>query len=344
MSSNNRAPLFLCVAPSGLEPALSQFRSAMGGRPFDLFDKGSGGQPDFSGRRAVVDLGGWGTRQETTEAVAAGVELWHVLGYGLDHVDLEYLLRNGVTVAHTPGSCSAISLAEHAMMLMLNCARQMKEQAANLRVGEFWHPWTSELAGKRLLLLGVGASGKELATRAAAFQMEVVGVDVAIDDDGAYQKIGISSVSPPDALSDLLPTADFVSLHLPLTAETRHIIDGEALSRLKPSAIVINVARGALIDQQALLEALNAGQLAAAGLDVFEDEVPGHSPEIADHPHVIATPHTAGVVFETAQRRSELVVDNLMRLQRGEPILHTVSLKDDFLVAAPPGAGGPAHN
>ena len=245
MSSNNRAPLFLCVAPSGLEPALSQFRSAMGGRPFDLFDKGSGGQPDFSGRRAVVDLGGWGTRQETTEAVAAGVELWHVLGYGLDHVDLEYLLRNGVTVAHTPGSCSAISLAEHAMMLMLNCARQMKEQAANLRVGEFWHPWTSELAGKRLLLLGVGASGKELATRAAAFQMEVVGVDVAIDDDGAYQKIGISSVSPPDALSDLLPTADFVSLHLPLTAETRHIIDGEALSRLKPSAIVINVARGA---------------------------------------------------------------------------------------------------
>lgn len=343
MSSNNRAPLFLCVAPSGLEPALSQFRSAMDGRPFDLFDKANGGKPDFSGRRAVVDLGGWGTRQETTEAVAAGVELWHVLGYGLDHVDLEYLLRNGVTVAHTPGSCSAISLAEHAMMLMLNCARQMKEQAANLRAGEFWHPWTSELAGKRLLLLGVGASGKELATRAAAFQMEVVGVDVAIDDDSAYRKIGISSVSPPDALSDLLPTADFVSLHLPLTVETRHIIDSEALSRLKPSAIVINVARGALIDQQALLEALNAGQLAAAGLDVFEDEVPGHGPEIADHPHVIATPHTAGVVFETAQRRSELVVDNLMRLQRGEPILHTVSQKDDFLATAPPGAGGPAH-
>ena len=339
MSDDNRAPLFLCVAPSGLEPALSQFRDAMDGSPFDLFDKANGGRPDFSDRRAVVDLGGWGARQETSEAVAAGVELWHVLGYGLDHVDLEYLLRNGVTVAHTPGSCSAISLAEAAMMLMLNCARHMNEQAANLRAGEFWHPWTSELSGKRLLLLGVGASGRELAARAAAFQMEVVGVDVAIENDSAYKQIGISSVSPPDALADLLPAADVVSLHLPLTAETHHIIDREALARLKPTAMVINVARGALIDQKALLEALNEGQLAAAGLDVFEDEVPGHYPEIADHPRVIATPHTAGVVFETARRRSELVVDNLMRLQRGEPILHTVSLKDDFLVSAPPGAG-----
>jgi phosphoglycerate dehydrogenase-like enzyme len=330
----HRAPLFLCVAPSGLEPALSQFRLAMDGKPFDLFDKADGGIPDFSGRRAVVDLGGWGTRQETTEAVAAGVELWHVLGYGLDHVDLDYLLRNGVTVAHTPGSCSAISLAEHAMMLMLNCTRQMNQQRANLRVGEFWHPWTTDLSGKRLLLLGVGASGKELAARAAAFQMEVVGVDVAIENESAYKQLGISSVSPPAALADLLPTADVISLHLPLTAETQHIIDGEALARVKPTAILVNVARGALIDQQALLQALNEGQLAAAGLDVFEDEVPGHCPEIANHPSVTATPHTAGVTYGTARRRSELVVDNLVRLERGEPILHTVSLKDDFLPAA----------
>jgi phosphoglycerate dehydrogenase-like enzyme len=79
---------------------------------------------------------------------------------------------------------------------------------------------------------------------------------------------------------------------------------------------------------------LNEGQLSAAGLDVFEDEVPGHRPEIADHPSVIATPHTAGVTYGTARRRSDLVVDNLERLERGEPILHTVSLKDDFLPAA----------
>ena len=334
MSDNNRAPLFLCVAPSGLEPALSQFRLAMGGKAFDLFDKSDGGKPDFSGRRAVVDLGGWGTREETTAAVAAGVKLWHVLGYGLDHVDLDYLLRNGVTVAHTPGSCSAISLAEHAMMLMLNCTRQMNEQQANLRVGEFWHPWTTDLAGKRLLLLGVGASGKELAARAAAFQMEVVGVDVAIETSRTYKQLGISSVSPPTALPDLLPRADVISLHLPLTADTHHIIDREALARVKPTAILINVARGALIDQQALLEALNEGRPAACGLDVFEDEVPGHRPEIADHPCVIATPHTAGVTYQTAQRRSQLVVDNLVRLERGEPILHTVSLRDDFLPAA----------
>ena len=130
MSESNGVPLFLCVAPSGLEPALSQFRLVMGERPFDVFDGAAGGDPEFWGRRAVVDLGGWGGRQQTAKAVAAGVELWHVLGYGLDHLDLEYLLGNGVTVAHPP---AVPSPRTHAMMLMLNCARRMGEQRANLR-------------------------------------------------------------------------------------------------------------------------------------------------------------------------------------------------------------------
>ena len=338
MSDSKRAPLFLCVAPSGPEPALSQFRAAMGERPFDVFDEAGGGAPEFSGRRAVIDLGGWGRREQTSSAVAAGVELWHVLGYGLDHLDLAYLLRNGVTVAHTPGSCSAISLAEHAMMLMLNCARHMREQAANLEAGAFWRPWTNELAGRRLLVLGVGASGRELAARAAAFRMDVVGVDIAVENPGNYRSSGISSVSSPDRLPRLLPTADIVSLHLPLTAETHHILDRDALGRLKPGAIVINVARGALIDEDALRFALDNGPVGAAGLDVFEHEVPGHCPDIARHPQVIATPHTAGVVYETARRRAELIADNLTRLERGEPIAHTISPDDDYLVSP-----GPAH-
>src|SRR5579862_5451255 len=129
MSDLNRPPLFLNVAPSGLEPTFSEFRAAMGDRSFDLFDKSSeDGEPDFAGRKAVVDLGGWGQRDQTSKAVAAGVSLWHVLGYGLDHLDLAYLQENGVTVAHTPGSCSAVSLGEHAMFLILACARKLNEQ------------------------------------------------------------------------------------------------------------------------------------------------------------------------------------------------------------------------
>jgi D-3-phosphoglycerate dehydrogenase / 2-oxoglutarate reductase len=335
-SENNRSPLFLCVAPSGLEPALSEFRGVMGDRPFDVFNEPDGGEPEFSGRRSVVDLGGWGRREQTAAAVAAGIELWHVLGYGLDHLDLQYLLSNGVTVAHTPGTSSATALAEHAMMLMLNCARQMREQIANLETGEFWHPWTNELGGKRLLLLGVGASGRELAPRAASFQMDVVGIDAVVGDQEGYRRIGISFVKSPDALYELLPTADVVSLHLPLTRETHHILDARALSLLKRGAIIVNVARGALIDEQALLASLNNGSVRAAGLDVFEHEVPGYCPDVARHPHVIATPHTAGVTYETGRRRAHVIVDNLGRLERGEPIAYTVTARDDFVVTEAP--------
>jgi phosphoglycerate dehydrogenase-like enzyme len=336
MSTAQRAPLFLCVAPSGLEPTLSEFRAAMGERPFDVFDIASdSGSPDFSGRRAVVDLGGWGRREDTSRAHEAGVELWHVLGYGLDHLDLQYLLKQGITVAHTPGPASAVSLAEHAVLLMLACARKFNEQQANLRSGDFWHPWTHEIAGKRLLLLGVGASGRELARRASAFGMEVAGIDVVAPSEAEQRATGIIEVRPPDALHEMLGWADVVSLHLPLTNDTHHVLDAQAFGAMKQGAIVVNVARGALIDEQALRDALDSGRVGAAGLDVFEHEQPGHCPDIAGHPHVVATPHTAGVAYETVQRRARIVVDNLDRLVSGEPILFQVSRNDDFVLGAP---------
>jgi phosphoglycerate dehydrogenase-like enzyme len=339
MNQTSRPPLFMCVAPSGLQPAYGVFEKAMGGDPFDLFDRAADpGEPDFVGRRAVVDLGGWGTREETSRAVDAGVELWHVLGYGLDHLDLQYLLEHDVTVAHTPGSCSAIALAEHAMMLMLGSARQLRTQQANLEAGRMYHPWSLELAGKRLLLLGVGASGRELARRAAALQMEVHGIDVALAGDEDYRALGITSVRPPDALPEMLPGADVISLHLPLTAETHHILDRRAFALVKPTVIVINVARGALIDEQALLAALEEGRVGGAGLDVFESEQLGRPPEIARHPLVFATPHTAGATYATMERRCDLVVDNLRKFARGEPVQHQVSPTEHFL--ASPAAHG----
>jgi phosphoglycerate dehydrogenase-like enzyme len=326
-----RPPLFVYAAPSGLEPTRSEFFRVMGDRPLDMFDPEGDWPAQFAGRRAVVDLGGWGRREHTGVAVDAGVELWHVLGYGLDHLDLEFLLTNGVTVAHTPGSCSAVALAEHAMLLMLACVRRIKELFSNLADGVFYYPWTNELAGRRLLLLGVGASGRELARRASAFGMEVVGVDTVIADRRTYSEVGVETVKSPQELPELLSTADVVSLHLPLNQQTRHIIDRAALARFKPGATLVNVARGALVDEQALLRALEDGTIGAAGLDVFEREPPSFNPQLAGHPRVVATPHTAGATYETIRRRSRLVLENLMRLEQGAKIEFTVSIDDGFV-------------
>jgi phosphoglycerate dehydrogenase-like enzyme len=332
----SRPPLFVYAAPSGLEPTRSEFFRVMDDRPVDMFDPDSDWPAQFAGRRAVVDLGGWGRREHTTVAVGAGVELWHVLGYGLDHLDLEFLLANGVTVAHTPGSCSAVALAEHAMLLMLACVRRIKELFSNLDRGVFYYPWTNELSGRRLLLLGVGASGRELARRASAFGMEVVGVDTQVADARTYREVGVETVKSPQELPEMLGTADVVSLHLPLNQQTHHIIDGAALARFKPGATLVNVARGALVDEQALLQALEKGTIGAAGLDVFEREPPSFNPQLAAHPRVVATPHTAGATYETVQRRSRLVLENLMRLEQGAKIEYTVSMADGFLSSEEP--------
>jgi phosphoglycerate dehydrogenase-like enzyme len=332
----SRPPLFVYAAPSGLEPTRSEFFRVMGDKTVDMFDPDKDWSAQFAGRRAVVDLGGWGRREHTTVAVGAGVELWHVLGYGLDHLDLEFLLTNGVAVAHTPGSCSAVALAEHAMLLMLACVRRIKELFSNLDDGVFYYPWTNELAGRRLLLLGVGASGRELARRASAFGMEVVGVDTEIADQGTYSEVGVQTVKGPQELPELLSTADVVSLHLPLNKQTHHIIDSTALGRFKPGATLVNVARGALVDEQALLEALEEGTIGAVGLDVFEREPPSFNPQLAHHPRVVATPHTAGATYETIQRRSRLVLQNLIRLEQGANIEYTVSMEDGYLSSEAP--------
>src|SRR5579875_2885041 len=207
------SPLVLDAAPSGVDMTRSIFLEAMGPRPLDEFDGSLPVDAQMKGRRAVVDLGGWGRREHTTAAVDAGVELWHVLGYGLDHLDLPYLLDHGVQVAHTPGSCSAVALAEHAMLLTLAAIRSLGDQERNLREKVFYLPWSEELDGKTLLLVGVGASGIELARRANAFGMVVTGVDLRRPNESITGAVGISRVEPASRLPEMLPEADVVSLH-----------------------------------------------------------------------------------------------------------------------------------
>jgi phosphoglycerate dehydrogenase-like enzyme len=249
------------------------------------------------------------------------VELLQVHGTGLDHVDVAYMLSRGLRVAHCSGVHSAPALAEHALCLLLAVAKQLPQSRANLDDSRVDHPVSDELGGKILLLVGFGASARELAPRAHALGLRVFAIDKVEPDADVLERLGVERFGGPDALDSFLPEADFVSLHLPLTAETSGLIDRRRLALMHERAILINVARGGLVDEDALVEVLSAGRLAGAGLDVFVVEpLPADSP-LLRLPNVVLTPHRAGVTFGTSRRRGAASAENLVRLEAGVPLL-----------------------
>ena len=226
-----------------------------------MFDASKEIAPQFEGVRVVIDQGGHASRSVIDAGAAAGVELWQVLGTGLDHTDVDYILQQDIALANTPGPFSAIALAEHAMSLMLNVAKKTHEADRNLRNGTMYLPVTEELHGSTLGLVGLGASARELAVRARAFAMRVIAVDVFAASDADLAELGVDWYGSPADLAHLLEESDYVSLHVPLTRETRHMISAEMLARMKPTAVLINVARGAIVDEGALAAALSEGRL-----------------------------------------------------------------------------------
>ena len=220
-------------------------------------------------------------------------------GVGVDNVDLPAATARGVAVFHAPTG-NITSAAEQAWALMLACARRVNEADAGMKQGKWDRKLEGvELAGKTLLLIGLGRIGRMMTQRAHAFEMEVLGHDPFVTPEAA-KAMGVEWV----ALDDGLARADIVSLHTPLTAQTRHVIDAARLARMKPSAILVNAARGPLIDPVALLAALEAGHLRAAGLDVWEDEPPKDW-ALAKHRRVVAAPHL-GASTKEAQAKAAI--------------------------------------
>lgn len=205
-------------------------------------------------------------------------------GVGLDNIDLEAARRRGVAVTNTPGTNSG-AVAELAIGLMLDVARKISLSDREIRSG-IWrrHPGF-ELAGKRLGLVGTGTIGREVAARIKGFGMEIVCYDKCPDPRWA-DRAGASYLS----LEELFATSDVVSLHLPLTEETHHLVSDRLISLMKPTAILINTARGGIVDEEALLRALRERRIAGAGLDVFEAEPPGASP-LCSLENVVLTAH-----------------------------------------------------
>src|SRR5437763_13154117 len=219
-------------------------------------------------------------------------------GVGVDNVDVEVATQRGVLVLNAPGG-NTVSTAEHAFSLLLSVARKIPQADADVR-SKKWDKKTFEgveLYDKILGVIGMGRIGSELTRRAIAFGMRVVAYDAYLSATRARSL----QVELLDEVDDLLTTADFISLHTPLTAETRHVLDDARLQKTKRGVRIINCARGGLIDEIALLRALQDGHVAGAALDVFEIEpLPADSP-LRSAPNLVLTPHLGASTAEAQE-------------------------------------------
>lgn len=268
-----------------------------------------------------------------TNAIAAAPRLRIIsnLAVGLDNIDLAAATRAGVAVGHTPGVLSETT-ADLAFALMLAAARRVAEGDRFVRAGR-WRMWTPRLLlgrdvwGATLGIVGWGAIGQAVARRAFGFGMRVLYATrqpARSASKAAKKSPNPATVAPPPIpaaehvdLARLLSESDFISLNLPLTPDTHHLIGRAELAAMKRGAILVNTARGAIVDQRALANALRSGHLAAAGLDVTEVEPIAADDPLLDLPNVVITPHIGSASHATRARMAELAVDNILDVFAG---------------------------
>ncbi|MDZ7374327.1 MAG: C-terminal binding protein [candidate division KSB1 bacterium] len=244
------------------------------------------------------------------------------LGVGVDNVDVGAATEQGVIVANMPGFCTR-EVAEHAAALILACARRICGYREAIAEGR-WSRDAAEdsllLAGKTIGVVGCGRIGGELLRLVRSWKMRRLVYDPYVSD-ARVRRLGAIRTS----FEELLAASDVVSIHAPLTEETRGMFNREAFHRLKDGAILVNTARGAIVDEAALMEALDSGKLACAGLDVFEKEpLPPDSP-LFRHPRVIVTPHVAWHSKRSEMRQRSWVVEDVRRYAAGRRPQHVVN-------------------
>jgi D-3-phosphoglycerate dehydrogenase len=232
-------------------------------------------------------------------------------GAGVDRVDLAAAKAGGITVCNTPGA-NAQAVADMTVALMLCTARRIPVLDRKTREGLWTRSSGIELYGKNLGILGLGAVGKAVARRGMGFSMKILAYDPYIDREYAKSQ-GIIAAG----FEEVLQEADFLCLHLPLSDETRHIISEKTMALMKPGAVIVNTARGGLIDEDAACQFLKTGHLGGLGLDVYENEPPGNSPLFALE-NVVVTPHTAAHTAEATAAMAALSVQNLVDVLNGK--------------------------
>lgn len=236
-----------------------------------------------------------------------------VFGIGVDMVDLDACKRLGITVTNIPGY-SAPAVAECALTLALSVSRKVRQNDLLIREGDWARAPVDQLYGKTLGIIGAGPIGKRMAELGLAVGMNVIGWTFHPDQEWG-KRTGVTWVS----IEDVLSTADVVSIHVRLSDQSRELVDAAKLALMKPSAILVNTARGAIVDEDALVRALETGRIAGAGLDVFTTEpLPlGHAFTKLDN--VVLSPHVAASTPETDYAGLEMVVDNIRNVANGSP-------------------------
>lgn len=260
---------------------------------------------------------------EVLDAAGPGLRVVSNYAVGFNNIDVEAATRRGVVVCNTPDVLTEAS-ADIAWVLLMGAARRVSEGDHLVRSGAWdgWRPTQllgSDLVGRTLLIVGAGRIGAAVARRARAWDMRVLYTARETKPE-LERTVGAERMD----LDEALPLADFVSLHVPLTEETRHLIGAERLERMKPTAHLINTARGAVVDEQALVEALRSREIAGAGLDVYERE-PRLREGLADCPNALLLPHLGSATEGTRSAMGEMAVGDLLAVLAGRRPAHPVN-------------------
>jgi D-3-phosphoglycerate dehydrogenase len=276
--------------------------------------------PSLEVRSLIGDVDGYiAGLDEVDEAVMVSAPRLRVIaryGVGLDRVDLVAATARGIVVTNTPGANSG-AVAELAIALMLALARRLPQACAEAREGGWPRVEGVAIEGKTVGLVGLGAIGQAVALRLAGFGCCLLASDPWVGPDVA-ERLHVRLVD----LDELLPASDVVSLHAPLLPSTSRMVNGEFLARVKPGAFLINTARGELVDEQALLDALRRGRLRGAALDCFSQEPPEKNNPLLSLPQVIVTPHTGSHTDEAVNRMGRMALQDCLAVLAGRRPAH----------------------
>ncbi|MEE2656712.1 MAG: phosphoglycerate dehydrogenase [Chloroflexota bacterium] len=261
--------------------------------------------------------------QVTAEVIEAGTKLRVVgrAGVGVDNIDLDAATRKGIAVVNAPTG-NTIAAAEHTIAIMMSLSRHIAQANASMRQGQ-WNRadfMGIEMKGKTLGIVGLGRVGSEVAKRALGLEMRVLGYDPYLVPERAA-RLGVQIAE----FDSMLATCDFLTLHTPLTDTTKSLIGTKEISLMKPTARIINVARGGLVDEDALIQALNDEKLAGAAIDVYTKE-PLEDYRLALHPKIVATPHLGASTLEAQAAVTREVVEQVLTVLKGQPARFTVNV------------------
>ena len=283
--------------------------------------------------QAEIAFPGWAAITAPMLANAGRLRMIQKWGIGVDRIDVAAVRARGIPLAITAGS-NAAPVAELAIALMLAVYRRIAQVDRAMREGRWLKSEMREvcfqISGKTVGLLGFGNIGRMLARRLRGFECEVIYHDQHRAPASLETQLGVRAVG----LEELMARSDILSLHAPSTPETHHIIHAGSLAAMKPGAILINTARGELVDESALVEALRSGHLRGAGLDAFAVEPLPHDHPLLGFDQVVVTPHVGGGVFDNVENVARHAIGNILKFLAGQPISPA-----DWVVAAQPAAG-----